>query len=228
MIPTWTYVKSKEGLYVNMFIGSTIKVEKVAGTNVDMIQETDYPWSGKVRIIVNPEQPREFSLFIRVPDRSTSNLYKAKLLVNSLLSLTVNGTSISPQILNGYVKIHRLWKSDDKVDILLPMEVQTISADERITSDKGRVALRFGPLIYNVEKADQPDINKNIGPGPFKPVWLKDLLGGIISIKGKWADGSDLTAIPNYTRNNRNTIHSTDKPEEGNKDGGSIVWIKKQ
>jgi DUF1680 family protein len=228
MIPTWTYVKSKDGLYVNMFIGSTIKVEKVAGTNIEMIQETDYPWSGKIRITVNPEQPREFSLFIRVPNRSTSNLYKATPLVNSLRSLSVNGMGISPQVLNGYVKINRLWKAGDKVDIILPMEVQTITADERIKSSKGKVALRYGPLIYNVEKADQPEINKNIGSGPFVPVWQKDLLGGIISIKGKWADGSDLTAIPNYSRNNRNTIHGTDKPEEGNRDEGSMVWIKKQ
>ena len=48
MIPTWTYVKGKDGIYVNMFIGSTIKVEKVAGTDIEMIQKTDYPWSGKV------------------------------------------------------------------------------------------------------------------------------------------------------------------------------------
>jgi hypothetical protein len=36
MIPTWTYVKGKDGLYVNLFIGSTIKVEKVAGTDVEI------------------------------------------------------------------------------------------------------------------------------------------------------------------------------------------------
>src|SRR5450756_1222507 len=34
MIPTWTYVKSDDGLYVNMYVGSTINVEKVAGTDI--------------------------------------------------------------------------------------------------------------------------------------------------------------------------------------------------
>jgi DUF1680 family protein len=228
MVPTWTYVKGKNGLYVNMFIGSTIKVEKVAGTNIEMIQQTDYPWSGKISITVNPEQPREFSLFIRVPDRSTSALYKPTPLVNGVKSIAVNSKAVSPQISNGYVKIQRLWKAGDKIDIEFPMEVQTVTADERVVADQGRVALRYGPLIYNVEKADQPDITKIIGSGPFKPVWQKDLLGGIISIKGKWADGSDLTAIPDYARNNRNAIKSTDKPEEGNKNEGSMIWIKKQ
>ncbi len=54
MMPTWTYVRGEDGLYVNLFVGSTIKVEKVAGTDVDMVQKTDYPWSGKVSITVNP------------------------------------------------------------------------------------------------------------------------------------------------------------------------------
>ena len=77
MIPTWTYVKNNEGIYVNLYIGSTIKVEKVAGTDVEMVQKTDYPWSGKVSITVNPRQPKEFTLYVRVPNRSTSNLYTA-------------------------------------------------------------------------------------------------------------------------------------------------------
>jgi hypothetical protein len=42
MIPTWTYGKGKDGLYVNLFLGSTINVEKVAGTDVEMVQKTDY------------------------------------------------------------------------------------------------------------------------------------------------------------------------------------------
>ncbi len=58
MVPTWTYVKSEDGIYVNLFIGSTIKVENVAGMDVEMVQKTNYPWDGKVLIKVNPEQGR--------------------------------------------------------------------------------------------------------------------------------------------------------------------------
>ena len=31
-----------------------------------------------------------------------------------------------------------------------------------------------------------------------------------------------------YTRNNRNSVHSTAKPEPDNPDGGSTLWIKNQ
>jgi DUF1680 family protein len=228
MVPTWTYVKGKDGIYVNMFIGSTIKVEKVAGTNVEMVQKTDYPWSGNIGFTVNPEVSKEFTLFVRVPNRSTSDLYKTSPVVSGLKSLAVNGKAVKPEIVNGYAVIKRQWKKGDKVDLVIPMEVQTVTPDERIVADRGRIALRYGPMIYNVEKADQPDIDKFIGAGPLRPEWQKEMLGGVMTINGKWADGTPLIAIPNYARNNRNTIHSTSKPEPDNKDGGSIVWIKKQ
>ena len=47
MMPTWVYAKSADGVYVNLFVGSTITLENVAGTDVEMVQATDYPWSGK-------------------------------------------------------------------------------------------------------------------------------------------------------------------------------------
>lgn len=222
MIPTWTYVKGKESIYVNMFIGSTIKVEKVAGTDVEMIQKTDYPWSGKITIIVNPIASKEFTLFIRIPDRSTSLLYSSTPVVKGLKSLSVNGKTIKTESVKGYAPIKRTWKAGDRVDIELPMEVQTITADPRIEADRGKVALRYGPMIYNVEKADQPDIDKYIGTGPLKSEWRKDLLGGIMLIKGEWNDGSPLIAIPNYARSNRITQPSDRAVPQ------SIVWIKKQ
>ena len=34
MLPTWMYMKSDDGIYVNLFIGSTVTIEGVAGTDV--------------------------------------------------------------------------------------------------------------------------------------------------------------------------------------------------
>lgn len=228
MIPTWSYVKSDEDLYVNLFIGSTINVGKVNGTNVEMVQKTDYPWSGKVSIEVNPEKSSEFTLHIRVPDRKTSALYTPAPVVKGLVSLSVNGRSIPQKIENGYALIKRTWKKGDKVEFELPMQVQVITADDRIEADKGRIALKYGPLIYNVEKADQPDIDKYIGTGPLKAEWRSDMLNGTMVIKGAWSDGTPLVAIPNYARNNRNRITGTYAPGPSDPSEGSIVWIRKE
>jgi DUF1680 family protein len=227
MIPTWTYVKSNDGIYVNMFIGSTINVEKVAGTNIEMVQKTDYPWCGKIAITINPEQSKEFTVYVRVPNRTTSTLYAPTPAVSGLKSLKLNGKAIKANIEKGYASIRRTWKKGDKIEIELPMEVQMLTADERIKADRNKVALRYGPMIYNVEKADQPDITKYIGTGPFTTEWKKDILEGVVVINGKWEDGTPLVAIPNFARNNRNKVHSTYSPGPEQPDGGSVVWINK-
>jgi uncharacterized protein len=203
MIPTWTYVKGKDAIYVNLFIGSTIRVERVAGTDVEMVQKTDYPWDGRVSITVNPKQAKNFSVYVRVPDRKTSELYASTPQVKGLKSLSVNGQPVAPRIDKGYAVLTRDWNTGDRIEFELPMEVQRIKADEKIQADKGLTALRYGPLIYNLERADQSSLDGAIGSQLLTTEWRGDLLQGVKIIKGAWADGTPLIAIPNYARNNR-------------------------
>ena len=82
----------------------------------------------------------------------------------------------------------------------------------RVLADRGKVAVRVGPLIYNFESADQ-DLNKVLSPDvklttEFRP----DLLNGALVVKGQFSDGSPLLGIPNFLRNNR--------------PGRSIVWLR--
>lgn len=204
MIPTWTYVTSNQGIYVNMYVGSTIKVERVVGTDVEMVQKTDYPWSGDVSITVNPQQSKTFTVYVRVPNRSTSELYTTVPQVSGLKSLKVNGKAVPITIENGYVAIRRAWKSGDRIDVVLPMEIQKIKADKKIEADRGRVALRYGPLIYNVETADNNgSITRSIGKTPLTLEWKPAFLNGVMTIKGTWSDGTPLIAIPNFARLNR-------------------------
>ena len=212
MVPTWTYATSADGIFVNLFIGSSVNVERVVGTDVEMVQQTDYPWSGKVAITVNPKVAKKFTVFVRVPDRATSELYSATPKVSGLKSLAVNGKKVSPKIENGYAAITREWNTGDKIELELPMEIQVVKADERIKADRGHIALRYGPLIYNVETADQPKLDLSPDLESLTTEWRGDLLGGVLVIKGKWSDGSPLLAVPNYARQNRG--------------GKSAVWLK--
>ncbi len=246
MIPTWTYVKGPRSLYVNLFIGSTIQVENVAGTDVEMVQQTDYPWSGKVALTINPRQAKRFTLGIRIPNRQTSHLYTGTPTVDGLIALTLNGRTVKPKIEKGYAVIARTWKAGDRVELNLPHKVQRVRCDEKVAANRGLVALRYGPLIYNVERADQPDINQAIGTTPLAAEWRPDLLQGVMIVKGQWADGSPLVAIPNYARNNRlsterrgpgtfggpGTVGSEDEDapgqRRGRRGGESMVWIKER
>jgi hypothetical protein len=204
MLPTWMYSKGADGIYVNLFAGSAVTVDNVAGTNVELVQTTDYPWSGKVSIAVNPEAPKTFAVKIRVPNRDVSRLYTAKPAANGLTRLSVNGASATPATVDGYAVITRAWKKGDTIAFELPMPVQRVYASEKIAADKDKVALRVGPLVYNIEQVDQ-DITGVLDPtATLTTAWRGDLLGGVTVIRGAFADGTPMIAIPNYARFNRN------------------------
>lgn len=233
MLPTWMYVKSADAIHVNAFVGSTVTVEDVGGTDVKIVQKTDYPWSGNVSIRVHPAKSATFRLAIRAPDRDVSRLYTATPAADGYLSMAVNGISIRPTIQRGYAVIIRDWKDGDRVDLTLPMRVQRVKASERIEATTGRVALRYGPLIYSVESVDQ-ELGKVLAPdAPLTTEWREDLLGGVMVIKGTWSDGTPLLAIPNYARSNRAPAARREGADEGGRrrprgprGAASSVWIR--
>ena len=204
MLPTWMYSKGVDGIYVNLFAGSAVTIDNVAGTDVELVQATDYPWHGKVSITVNPATPKNFAVKIRVPDRDVSSLYTALPRAGGIASISVNGSPAKPALAGGYASIARTWKKGDTIELTLPMPVQRVRASDKIGATTGKVALRVGPLVYNIEQVDQ-DINGILSPAaPLTTAWRGDLLGGVTVIKGAFADGTPVTAIPNFARYNRN------------------------
>jgi hypothetical protein len=78
-----------------------------------------------------------------------------------------------------------------------------VRAVDQIAATSGKVALRYGPLIYNIEKVDQDIARPLAGNSALTAEWRGDLLGGAVTIGGKFADGSKLLAVPNFARLNR-------------------------
>jgi DUF1680 family protein len=232
MLPTWMYSKGSDGLYVNLFAGSRVTIEDVADTNVEIVQTTDYPWTGRVTMTVNPSAPKPFTMRLRAPTRDVSTLYTSTPAADGISSIAVNGSRVTPSIVNGYAVIARTWKAGDRIDLELPMPVQRVRGSEKIAATAGRVALRCGPLVYNIEQVDQ-DIRGALGPAArLTTEWRKDLLGGVTVIKGTFADGTSLTAIPNFARYNRTppSPPAPPLPEGAPRPAPppptSIVWIR--
>jgi len=225
MLPTWMYARSDDAIYVNLFIGSTVTVENVAGTDVQMVQVTDYPWSGKVSITVNPAAAKSLSVKVRAPNRSVSDLYAGTPQSDGITSILVNGSAIAPLIEKGYAVITRSWKAGDKIDLVLPMKVQRIKGSDKVAATAGRVALRYGPLIYTAESVDQNIDNVLRPESELTTQWKGDLLGGVMVIKGTWADSSALMAIPYYARDNR-TVGDSTESRGSRRALNSSVWLK--
>lgn len=202
-LPTWMYSADAKNLYVNLFIGSAFKVPDIAG-GVNVVQETEYPRDGKVKLTLTPAKPGLFALHVRVPNRQTSELYTAEPAVSGLSNVRVNGVAIKAQkVEKGYLVIERMWKAGDMLAFDLPMTVQKITADPRVKACVNLVALRCGPLVYTFESKEQ-DINKAIdASAPITATWDGELLGGTTVLEGKMANGKPFKAIPYYLRHNR-------------------------
>jgi DUF1680 family protein len=203
-MPSWMYSKSGSGLYVNLYIGSTVTFRDVFGTtDVTLTQATNYPWDGTVTLTVSPSVSTNFTLYVRSPQRSVSTAYSSSPTSDGISSLTVNGAGQSTTSSNGYVAINRTWNSGDQVVITLPLAIQRVTAISNIAANVGLVALQRGPVIYVIESADQSTTLVLPTGNALTATWDGALLGGVTKITGQWSTGAALTAIPWYKRCNR-------------------------
>jgi len=222
-IGSYIYARTANEIYVNLFVGSGAEV-KLAGNNVRIAQETRYPWDGKVRVSVNPQNTGNFAVLVRIPGwaRNTalpSDLYRYMETSNEKPALSVNGAPVAIKLENGYARLERTWKSGDVVELNLPMPVRKVLAHDQVQDDRGRVALERGPLVYCVEWPDNGGSALNLVipdkaalKGEFRP----DLLNGVEVITGqvqaavRGPDGvsirtvpHNLVAVPYYSWANR-------------------------
>lgn len=219
MLPTWTYTTDGEGVYVNLYIGGTTQIEGVGG-GLELVQQTDYPWSGNVKLIANPSEPTAMKIRLRSPSRSVSELYQSTPQADGVTAVKVNGQTAEANTRGGYVVIDRTWQRGDEIELTLPMTPQRVKCDPRVAANRGRVALRYGPLVYSIESVDGNNLEGVLPPDAgLTTEWRPDLLGGVTVIKSQFADGTPLLAVPNYARNNRQPQQVRNR---------SIVWIRDQ
>jgi len=223
-------------LYVCHFVSSEATIADIAGTSLGISQKTKYPWKGDVKIVLSPREAVPFTLKIRIPDRTESDLYTATPEVDNHFEIQVNGKAQSLPVKDGFVSLARTWQSGDCVALRLPMDVQRVHCDDRVLANRGRVALIRGPITYNVESVDHKhNVDELILPpnSPLKAVWKPELLDGIVAIEGQAEVRTDagrkpveLLAVPNYVRLNRggwSQVWITEDPEKTLGQGGILI-----
>ena len=218
----YVYATGPRDLYVNLFIGSHARVT-MDGHAVDLRQDTEYPWDGRVAITVDPEQPQRFSVDVRVPgwthnDATPGGLYQFADRRDDPVILTVNGQAVTTDIVKGFARIDREWRKGDTIGLTLPMPVRRVFADPRVRDDAGRVALERGPLVYAAEWPDNGGHALNIVvpdtarlTSEFRPGLLDgvEVITGDVTAVDRRSDGTtrtqshQLVAIPYYAWANR-------------------------
>jgi DUF1680 family protein len=157
-IPNLVYAAQGDSLYVNLFMSNHAHIA-LTGTPVGIIQETDYPWNGKIKITINPEKEKKFTVKLRIPGWALNTpvpgtLYTYISEISAGIKATVNGENIQPILNKGYIEITRTWKSDDKIELTLPMVVRHVITNNKVKENNGLVAIEYGPLVYCAEAID--------------------------------------------------------------------------
>ncbi|MCD0466963.1 glycoside hydrolase family 127 protein [Flavobacterium sp. ENC] len=149
-VANYAYNLSKEGLYVNLYGSNTLKTKTLNGEILEVEQQTNYPWDGKIvlKIVKAPKEAQPF--FLRIPGWSQN------------ASIAVNNQKIDGKVISGsYFRISQKWKKGDVIELNLPMPVEVMEANPLVEEVKNQVAVKRGPLVYCLE-SDQLPANTSV------------------------------------------------------------------
>ncbi len=221
-LPGYVYAQKDNNVFVNLFLNNSTQL-KVGGKKVVLEQKTEYPINGDITLMVK-EGNQPFNLKIRIPgwvrnQVVPSNLYSYSDKEQLGYFISVNGVKQASELKNGYFDINRKWKKGDVVRIHFDMKPRLVKALDKVVSDRGRVSVEYGPLVYC---AEWPDNSANVESyllqkNPvFEVQYKTGLLGGINVIStssaqilkydasGKLSvEPAKLTLIPYYAWDHR-------------------------
>jgi uncharacterized protein len=139
------YSTSKDTIWVNLYGGNELSTE-LNGKPLKLTQTTNYPWDGKIKIVVDECPTTEFALKLRIPGWAEG------------ATIRVNGKQQGEAEAAGkYSEVRRLWKEGDTVELNLPMHARLIEANPLVEENRNQVAVERGPIVYCLESADLPE-----------------------------------------------------------------------
>jgi uncharacterized protein len=174
-IGQYFYSTTGDTVYVHLYNQNQANLD-VAGTTVQIEQQTNYPWDGDIALHVSVERPTRFTLAMRIPDWCAD------------FQLEVNGKAVSASPTKGYISVSREWSSGDVVRLRMTMPVERIVAHPNVRQDAGCIALQQGPVVYCLEQVDNgPQLANLTIPrdARLETTFDADLFGGVNVISGQ-------------------------------------------
>ncbi|QBQ40802.1 glycosyl hydrolase [Sphingobacterium psychroaquaticum] len=125
------YAHDEKDLWVNLFISSTLDWKE---RGVQLRQETSFPQEPSTKLTIETTKAQKFGLKLRYPAWVRSGD----------LRVTVNGVDMKTDVIPGqYVRVDRIWKSGDQVELHFKMHVDI----EQMPDHSSYFAYLYGPIV---------------------------------------------------------------------------------
>ncbi|MBE6617680.1 MAG: glycoside hydrolase family 127 protein [Ruminococcaceae bacterium] len=135
------YMWDEGDVWVNQFGDSVL-----SDGGIKVTQKTDYPRSGKVEITADGVR----NLRVRVPGWCKSFTASREYVME-----------------NGYA----VFAGEGEVTVDFGMKPTFIKADDRVRADRGKVCVKYGPVVYCAEGIDNDGALRNLYFDPANPEW---------------------------------------------------------
>lgn len=151
-IPQTAVMQSEDGAYINFYIDGTYHLISPENQEFAIMQNTDYPVSGKIDLNLVLEKDENMEIALRVPFWSTNY----KILING------NTEYEASNVLSGnYTKLKRKWKNNDKITIEFEMQGKI----HRSGNTHEYVAITRGPIVLcRDERIGKPALEAILTP----------------------------------------------------------------
>jgi DUF1680 family protein len=212
-LPGFVYARRGDEIFVNLYVASEANVELPSGP-VRVVQETRYPWDGRVSIELSPEKPVDMTVHLRIPgwargEPVPSDLYRFVGNEPEPPVLRLKGREVPISIGSGFASVRQVFEPGDTIELSLPMPVRRVESHSAVEANRGRLALQRGPLVYAAEGVDNGGRVLDLvlpRDSELTESYREDLLGGIVTLTGRARRGGTdvpFVAVPYFSWANR-------------------------
>ena len=125
------YFRDDTGIFVNMYLPSTLRWTGKDGAQLTLTQSGNYPVEGKIAMQIRASRTSTFALRLRIPSWTTA-------------SIRVNGHPVSTALQHGFASLQRQWTDGDRVEVEMTLPLRLEAIDDQ---HPNTVALLRGPLV---------------------------------------------------------------------------------
>lgn len=156
--PLTAVVSTKDGFQVNFYTEGTYSLHTPGKQKAEIIQETDYPVSGKISLKVKLPKSENMAFRFRIPEWSKQT------------TLTVNGEPQSGIVSGQNAVIERKWNDGDVITLELEMRGRVI----RLGKMPENIAVFRGPIVLARDvRLQGPPIDAMVSPLVNEEDYLK-------------------------------------------------------